>query len=75
MHVLVLGDRPHFYRGQQTAILGKIFDKVLNWWLTENGKSKTIGFITDYMTILYIHPKFGGGRLNGHGETAEIGVG
>jgi len=25
---------PYFYRGQETIILGKIFDKILNWRLT-----------------------------------------
>jgi len=40
-------------KGQKTAILGKIFELVLSWWLhrKEYGKSKTIGFITDYLTI------------------------
>jgi len=52
MHVLVLGDPSRFLQGQKAAILGKIFNKVLKWWLTiaQLGgiwKLKTIDFITD----------------------------
>ena len=56
-HVLVLGERfPILYRGKKTKISRKIFDNVRNWWLTtpewaKYGQCKTIGFITDYLTI------------------------
>ena len=52
------GTLPSFYRGQKTAILGKIFDKVLKWRLRllfynweEYGKLKTTGFIADNLII------------------------
>jgi len=34
MHILVWGPSPIFYREAKVTILGKIFDKILNWWLT-----------------------------------------
>jgi len=39
MHILVLGTLPigadpNFYRGAEKCNFGKIFDRVLNWWLT-----------------------------------------
>jgi len=46
-------DPPQFLQGQKTAIMGNIFDQVLKWRLTipQIGKSKTILFITDYLTF------------------------
>jgi len=58
---VVQGDPPQILQKARMAIFSKIFDKFLNLWLTipqqkEYEKSKTIGFINDYVPD-YIQPQ------------------
>jgi len=61
------------------AILGKIFDKILNWQLIVFYNGKNIGNWkqqVNHWLSDYIHTKFGWGGLNSNGETyMQIGVG
>ena len=72
MHVLAFGEPPQFQFSATfftTFVIGGLL--LQNW--EKYGKCKTIAFIIDYLAIY--HPKFGGGRLNRHGETfTQIGV-